>query len=216
MGMRFLVRIPTGGPSVPGMVILVALLGLVSAGTGCQQAASVGTHRLIEHQALIDFNGLGTMTENRSLRVNAAVPTNWESLPVHATALYTHQQWRSPTRTTGVGVAYLRLPVPLSPKAILWFAKNEYAKKKTGEGKDLGQWVDSTGRHWFEGENEKYHVRGYVITKGFDAWIVYFGYRVISIPNGAELNLAAKCAEKVLPTPLVKQTMSPTAEASAR
>ena len=69
---------------------------------------------------------------------------------LQASTIYTHQQWRSPTRITGVGVAYLRLPIPLSPKAILWFAKSEYNKKKTSEGRDLGQWVDATGRHWFE------------------------------------------------------------------
>jgi hypothetical protein len=215
MGKRLSAQNATGGLSVSGMMILVALVGLVSVGAGCQQTASVGTHRLIEHQALIDFSGLGPMAENRSLRVNAAVPERWEPLPLQATAIYTHQQWRSPTRTTGIGVAYLRLPLPLSPKAILWFAKGEYNKKKSSEGKDLGQWVDNTGRHWFEGENSKYHVRGYVITKGFEAWIVYFGYRLISIPNGPELNLAAKSADKVLPTPLVKQP-SGTVQASAQ
>ena len=195
----------TGGLPVP-MTIWVLLAGLLFAGNlGCQQAASVGTSRLIEHQALIDFTGLAPEVEIRSLRVHAAVPQNWEDLPLQGTPLYTHQQWRSPSRTTGVGVAYLRLPLPLSPKAILWFAKTEYNKKKSSEGKDLGQWVDSTGRHWFEGENDKYHVRGYVITKGFEAWIVYFGYRIPSIPHAGELNLAARAAEKVLPTALVKK-----------
>jgi hypothetical protein len=54
-----------------------------------------------------------------------------------------------------------------------------------------------------------------VITKGFDAWIVYFGYRIPSIPNAAELNLAARSAGKVLPTPLVAAESQVSAEASA-
>ncbi|HEV7302227.1 MAG TPA: hypothetical protein VGN72_23010 [Tepidisphaeraceae bacterium] len=195
----------------PVTVLFIGILGLTS---GCASPASVGTHRLIEHQAMIDFSGLAPTAENRSLRVNAAIPERWESLPIHATALYTHQQWRSPGRMTGVGVAYLRMPLPLSSSAILWFAKNEYKKKKTPEGRTIGEWVDATGRHWFEGENDKYHVRGYVITKGFEAWIIYFGYRIPSIPHAAELNLAARSADKMLPTPLVSSRTPETSAAS--
>jgi len=199
-----------------GNLALVVLLSMLGLGSGCQSGASVGTHRLIEHQAMIDFAGLKPVTENKSLRVQAAIPEKWDTLPLYATALYTHQQWRSPSRQTGVGVAYIRSPIPLTTNAILWFAKNEYNKKKTTDGQQLGEWKDATGRHWFEAENAKYHVRGYVITKGFDAWIVYFGYRVPSIPNAAELNLAARAADKVLPTPLVAPQAPVTAEASAR
>jgi hypothetical protein len=185
---------------MPAILLLVGLLGV---GTGCRSAPSVGTHRLIEHQAMIDFTGLEPAGENKPLRVTAAIPTHWDALPVHATALYTHQQWRSPTRRTGVGVAYLRMPLPLSSKAILWFARNEYKKTRTSEGRTIGEWTDAAGRHWFEGENDKYHVRGYVITKGFEAWIIYFGYRLPSLPHAGELNLAARSADRVLPTPLV-------------
>jgi hypothetical protein len=198
---------------LPGVVVFVCL-PVVTA--GCQQTASVGTHRLIQHQAMVDFSGLKEPEEVKSLRVTAALPENWKPLPLQATALYTHQQWRAPSRTTGVGVAYIRTPIPLSTNAVLWFAKTEYNKKKSSDGQALGDWIDSTGRHWFEAENGKYHVRGYVITKGFEAWIVYFGYRVPSVPNASELNIAARCAEKVLPTPLVTTKVSPSAEASAR
>lgn len=201
---------------VMAVVVVVVVLSMLGLQSGCQSTASVGTHRLIEHQAMIDFAGLAPMTERKSLRVEAAIPERWDPLPTYATALYTHQQWRSPSRQTGVGVAYIHSPIPLSTNAILWFAKTEYNKKKASDGQQLGEWKDATGRHWFEAENSKYHVRGYVITKGFDAWIVYFGYRVPSIPNAAELNLAARAADKVLPTPLINRESPVTAEASAQ
>src|SRR5690606_1394791 len=96
-------RIWAAGATTASLLSLF-MLGLT---VGCQSTASVGAHRLIEHQAMIDFTGLKPMVEHKSLRVEAAVPENWEALPIYGTAIYTHQQWRSPTRQTGVGVAYI-------------------------------------------------------------------------------------------------------------
>ena len=83
---------------------------------------------------------------------------------------------------------------------MVWFAKKEYAKgRPDADGKVLSEWVDPLGRSWFEAQNEKYHIRGYVVVKGFDAWVVYFGYRTHYPPDVAEISLAARSAETAVP-----------------
>src|SRR2546421_236263 len=82
-------------------------------GGGCQTAPTVPTQKLILHQALIDFAGLQTASSVDAVNVSMAIPQDWEALPVKKTGLYTHQQWRSPSRANAVGIAYLRLPIPL-------------------------------------------------------------------------------------------------------
>lgn len=202
------------------VTVLVAVVGLLLA-MGCQQGQqqAVIARRLVQHQAMLDFSGLRPASDVIHVHAKAAVPEKWQTLPVQKTAIYAHQQWRSPTKQTGIGVAYIRMPLPLSAKAIVWFAKGEYAKKnKNGnDGRLIGEWTDSVGRHWFEAENAKYHVRGYAVTKGFEAWIVYSGYRSAFTPDPAELSLATRAAASFVPAPL--ETGKPreaTASASVR
>jgi hypothetical protein len=170
------------------------------AAAGCQGPGSTVSNRiLIAHLPGVDFSGLRPMQSIGSVKVDCSPPDKWlVGLPDNA-GLYTHQQWKSPSRTTGAGVLYVRLPFPLSPQTLLWFAKLEYSKAATGGGKALADWTDSLGRPWFEAENEKYHVKGYAVVNGFDAWIVYYGYRVKSMPNPSELSLAARFVDTVIP-----------------
>jgi hypothetical protein len=133
-----------------------------------------------------------------SLKVNGAIPVAWEALPPQKTALYTHSQWRAPSTHTGVGVAHVRMPLPLGADAVLWLAKKEYAKR-SDDGKAMAQWTDEFGRKWFEAQNKRYHVRGYALAQGFDAWIVYFGYRLDRPPHPTEISLAARCADTFVP-----------------
>ena len=42
-------------------------------------------------------------------------------------------------------------------------------------------------------------MRGYAVTNGGDAWIVYFGYKINRPPDPAELSLAARCVDTVVP-----------------
>ena len=128
--------------------------------------------------------------------------------------LYTHEQWRSPSSLTGVGVAYVRLPLPLSSKAIAWFAKQEYGKK-AADGRIIAEWTDELGRSWFEAENKKYHVRGYVTTRGLEAWIVYSGYRLTDPPEPAEISLATRSAETFIPIPANAPATQPTQPVSS-
>lgn len=179
----------------------VALLMLL-ASTGCQLGQNAFSERLIQHQAMIDVSGLNDPQLIESVKVNASAPKTWKALDLKRTAMYTDYQWRSPTKMTGLGVAYVRLPLPLPASMIVWLAKNEYAKRGQN-GELIGEWTDSLGRPWFEAQNDKYHVQGYVITKGFEAWIIYCGYkRTDQPPSAAELGVAARALETIVPTPI--------------
>jgi hypothetical protein len=179
-------------------VSTATVIALLALATGCQTASKVTNRRLIEHQALIDFSGLAPVEPVEAVKVSCSVPRQWEAMPLKKTPMYAHQQWRSPSSHTGVGVVYVRLPLPLSERTLLWFAKREYTKANEG-GKTLGQWTDEVGREWFEAENDKYHVRGYALVRGFNAWLVYFGTKTGNPPDMAELGLAARCVQTFIP-----------------
>jgi hypothetical protein len=187
------------------VTVVTGLFILISVG-GCQTTQSLSVDRLIAHQAMIDFSGLGPTQTIEQLKVTASIPRKWEALPLQESPLYVHQQWRSASHSTGVGVAYVHLPLPVSAKTIIWFAKMQYSSQNTRDGKPqgnlLGEWTDAMGREWFEAENYKFHVKGYAITKGFDAWIVYSGYRIRDPMKPAELGMAARSMDSILPTPI--------------
>jgi hypothetical protein len=176
--------------------------------TGCQAAQPVSGTRLIAHVAMIDFSGLGSSAPLDDIKVTAALPCGWMPVPPQANALFVHEQWRSPSHSTGLGVAYIHLPLPMSARMLLWFAKSQYTSQHadaTAQGALIGEWTDSLGREWFEGENAKYHVKGYAVTDGFDAWVVYSGYRLRSAPDAAEISLAERSVDSVVPLPLLRQ-----------
>jgi hypothetical protein len=165
---------------------------------GCQQTPTVSHARLIEHQAMIDFSGLKPVEAIESVKVEAGVPRQWDALSLQSNALYTHQQWRSPSTKTGIGVAHVRLPLPMGLGMLKWLAKREYTKK-ANDGRIIDEWVDDLGRPWFEAENDKYHVRGYVVARGFEAWVIYFGHKSKLPPDPAELSLAARAVDTIIP-----------------
>lgn len=181
-----------------GAVQLSALLVVLVWAGGCQTGPQVSSRRLIEHQAMVDFSGLKPASAIEPLQTTLGVPARWNELPIKATALYTHQQWKSPSGHTGIGVVFCHLPLPLSARTVVWLAKREYAKQAE-DGRVIDEWVDELGRSWFEAENNKYHVRGYVVVKGFSAWITYFGYRTQYPPEVSEIALAARAAESAAP-----------------
>ena len=136
-----------------------------------------------------------TVTGNAGLSGSVIIPAN---VPPSA-----------PPPQPGQVFAYL----PLSAKAIIWFAKGEYQKKdKDQSGKQIGQWTDALGREWFEAENSKFHVRGCVMTRGFEAWIIYTGYKLSKPAQAEEIELATRAQEKILPLP---PTIPPTKTATA-
>lgn len=187
-----------------GTAVFVAGVICLSALSGCQMSQTVSTARLIQHQAMIDPTGLAETAVVEPVKVHIAAPQRWEQLEPKRYALYTEMQWRSPSKMTGVGVAYVRLPLPIPARSIAWLAQKEYAKK-AADGKILGTWDDSLGRPWFEAENSRYHVRGYIVSKGFDAWIIYCGYKTEQPPSASELGVAARALETIVPTPYASQ-----------
>jgi hypothetical protein len=186
--------------SIRGVLISMSCVVALSALTGCQFAQSVPTARLIQHQAMVDPAGLKDSQTCEAVKVHVATPQKWDQLAAKKTAVYTDMQWRSPSKQTGVGVAYIHLPLPIPASAIAWMAQKEYSKRAE-DGKLLSTWTDSLGRPWFEAENNRFHVRGYIISKGFEAWIIYCGYRLEQPPSAAELGVAARALETIVPTP---------------
>ena len=170
------------------------------------------SQRLVARMALIDFSGLGPPRPIPDLDVTAAIPRAWHLMPTQQGGMYTHVQWRSPTHATGVGVAHVRMPLPLSAKTLVWLAKTQYNSARAdadpkhqvpgGPGVLLGQWTDPVGREWVELENDRYRVKGYVVTCGFDAWVVYSGYRRHGVPSPVDIDLAGRSLESVVPGPL--------------
>ena len=185
--------------SIRSVVVLIGGMICLSSLTGCQMPQTVSTARLIQHQAMIDPTGLKDTEVIEAVKVHISAPQRWEQLDPRKHSLYTETQWRSPSKMTGVGVAYVRLPLPIPAKTITWLAQKEYAKK-ADDGKVIGTWEDALGRPWFEAENSKYHVRGYIVSKGFEAWIIYCGYKTEQPPSASELGVAARSLETIVPT----------------
>jgi hypothetical protein len=173
-----------------------ALISLIfAAGQGCQSARP---ENIASQRAFIDFTGLGPLMNLKAVDATGSVPLVWDPLPLKDTPLYSHEQWRSPTLTTGVGIAHINLPIPVPASAVLWFAQREYTAQES-DGQSLGRWTDSVGREWFAAENDRFYVRGYVMTRGMDAWIVYLGYRRANAPRPYEMSLAVRSLETIVP-----------------
>jgi hypothetical protein len=174
-----------------------AVVLAVAAGLGCQ-SAPVNGRTWVQHQSEVNYQGLGSTEPIASVAMLGATPREWEPLPLDSNPLYAHQQWRSPSHRTGVGVAHLYLPLPLGAAAVVWVVVQRYATAHP-DGRLLGQWTDCLGRYWFDATNSKFHICGYALAEGTDAWIVYFGYkRTGGMPTG-ELNAAARSIETMIP-----------------
>ena len=154
---------------------------------------------------MLDFSGLAQPTFLADVKADVAAPEDWRAIPPQVGPLFVHRQWRSPSHDTGMGVAHVKLFWPVGPEVLIWFAKTQYARhaSATGrpEGRLLGEWTDPLGRRWFEAENEYYHVRGYAQCDGFDAWVVYTGYRITVPARWPELATAQRAVDAVVPRP---------------
>ena len=181
-------------------IVRGALAAALGAGVlGCQNAwPTVSNRALVAHWPGVNFSGLRPMTGVKRVNVSCSLPRKWIALQCQSNLLYTNQQWKAPSGYTGLGIIYAHLPFPLSAQTLLWFARLEYSRNGA-TGQALAQWTDSLGRPWFEAQNDKYHVRGYAVTDGASAWIVYFGYKTTRPANISELNLASHSVDTVLP-----------------
>jgi hypothetical protein len=175
---------------------------MASVAVGCQTTPPVSVKKLELHRETIDVSGLKPSQIVEELRVSWSVPSGqWTALPVKKTPLYVHQQWKSPTASTGIGVAHIKMPLALPASFVIWFAKNEYIRRTSdpNAGRLISEWTDSLGRQWFEAEDSKYHVKGYAIARGSEAWIVYSGYRVTQTQKPGEIAVAERSLDSVVP-----------------
>jgi len=177
-----------------GLSIFVLCLSL----TGCQYGASVSSAALVEHRSQVDPTGLRPLETVDLVKASCAWPADWLTMPSQRSTFYTHQQWRSPTKRTATGVAYIRMPLPLTSKTVAWFATREYAKRAK-DGRIVAQWRDGFGREWFEAENDKFRIRGFIIVRNFEAWVSYSGYRRHEDRDEAEVALGERALETVVP-----------------
>src|SRR5580700_6376048 len=91
------------GPNVGGQLACLTLLAFVA--TGCQSGAPTVSNRiLIAHLPGVDFAGLKPMQSVDTVKADCSLPDKWIPLRLDRNALYTHQQWKSPTGASGAGV----------------------------------------------------------------------------------------------------------------
>jgi len=192
---------------------LVLTVGLFVV-AGCQMAPVASNMALVEHRQQVDSSGLVAPEAVEPLKASIAPPAAWQALKIQKTLLYTHQQWRSPSKRTAVGITYIRLPFPVGTSTVAFFAKKEAAKRSI-TGKLTRNWTDSLGREWFEGETDKYHITGYVLVRGLDAWINYCGYRVKEEKMAGEIELSQRALDTVLPLSAAAVADSASARADA-
>jgi hypothetical protein len=178
--------------------------------SGCQTAGPSRT-QLVEYRGQISDLGLADPVSVEALKINASLPNGWEALSAQKSALYTHQQWRSASHRTAVGITYIRMPLPFSARILAGLASNEVGKKTTG--RVHRRWTDELGREWFEAENDRYHLTGYVMTRGLDAWINYCGYRVKEPMHEAEVDLGGRALASILPAAIAPRNPVRTASA---
>jgi hypothetical protein len=176
-----------------GLGILPLLL------TACAQS-NVSTSQLLKHQMQSNLAALNPTVTIDELRASVAAPRNWTEAPINRGLLYVHQQWRSPDHQTGFGVAYIHLPFPISPQILLFLAGSQYSKSRYNNGGHMDdQWTDSLGRLWFEATDAKYAVRGYAMTRGGEAWIVYSGHVITPTVKDSDVTMANLAADTVVP-----------------
>ncbi len=174
----------------------VCMLGVI----GCQYQPVAATQLQNRQSRLVHDGLLSIQIENR-LKISCAPPGDWHRMITEQTLLYAHQQWRSPSKHAGMGVVYVHSLLPLSSDMVLWFAQSQYRKNKKPDGHEqmVSLRVDGMQRHWFEAENETYHVKGYAMTHGQDAWIVYSGWKLKTPPPTDEIAQAEQAVETVAP-----------------
>jgi hypothetical protein len=178
----------------------ILFAGMLAACAACQYQP-ISAVELEIHQSQLNKAGLTPPHVVSMLRITCAPPEEWEPLVPQSNLIYSHRQWRSLDHQVGMGVAYMHTPVPFSAQMLVWFAKARYRESDTSHGRLLGEWTDSLGRYWFEAEDNRFHVTGYAMTRGLDAWIVYSGFRLTGKAQRTEIALAAKGADSVAPLP---------------
>ncbi|HEX8912299.1 MAG TPA: hypothetical protein VF796_08055 [Humisphaera sp.] len=183
----------------PRLFAAVCLPLLSFAAFGCQAGQAVKSQKLIEHQALVSVAGLKPAEAMDDVNVRASIPDGWSLGSKSAKLLYANRHYRSPSGRTGVGVVHAKVLIPVSPKVVLWMARQQYQKQGSASGRELRSWEDALGRHWFEAENDQFRVTGYAMVEGRDVWLVYSGFKLDAPTNWAEVADGLRAMETFVP-----------------
>src|SRR5438067_8466730 len=110
------------GPSrAAGAGVGAVMVAMLAFAGGCQTGVAPASHRDFKiHAAQVPFTGLKPAARAEAVRATIAAPEKWTALAPYQGTLYTHQQWRSPTAHTGVGIVSVGLPLPLGSSTVMW------------------------------------------------------------------------------------------------
>jgi hypothetical protein len=136
---------------------------------------------------------IGATYESKSSGVVIGIPAGWSMCLSESNALYSNTQWSNAKQNVAIGVVYIESPIPLSADLILSLARQQYR----GGGGVSRQWRDDRGRRWFEGADDTFHGKAFVVTSGGRAWVVYSGYRLREKPDRADISAAEESAATV-------------------
>jgi hypothetical protein len=180
------------------LLVLIAMPIAMLLAVGCQ-SNSISARRLRDSQLELRHDGLSATRMLPTVCATGATPAEWVRKPTEFASIYTHEQWVSPSKTTGVGVVYVRVPFPVGPTAILWLAEQHFEAMPGQKGRIAGEWIDPLGRRWFTARNADTYVCGYIMTEGNAAWIVYFGHKLDAGFHPDEMSVAARAVTTIVP-----------------
>lgn len=170
----------------------VPTLGLCVLVASCRMSGNVSEAALVLHNSQASGAGLSGAVGVEPLKVSMSPPAGWRPAQLHQANRYAYQQWWSQSGRTAVGVTYVRMPLPMNSKMVVTLAACE-------GGRVIREWTDAIGRQWFEGERNGHRMVGYVLIRGFDAWINYSAWSLAESQVPAELELANRSIETIIP-----------------
>ena len=181
--------------------LFLPCLALCLLAAGCQSAATAPRPQWKQRAALVPADDLGPARTVAEVATTLRPPVGWDRRPTQHRPFAEHVQWRSPDNRTRLGVVKLRLPWPLTPGQLLWFAERQYqGDPDAQEYAWLDRWDDDLGRHWTQGRVGKWDGTGYVVTRGFTGWAVYFAHRNTEEPDYDALDAAERAVRSAVPS----------------
>jgi len=176
---------------------LVALIGGCAAGPdGRQAAARVPADRLAPVDRRI-FDSLSTPEPLETVEAVVVPPVGWIAQPLKHSSRHDHQIWLSPSGHTAYGVIRFKLPLPLSPEAVLQMGFLPEMKRTEGEATLLSSERDpSLPGLRFVARGGLHVVRTNLVTRGFKGWAIYAGTNVDQPEVPDEIALAELAREQ--------------------
>jgi hypothetical protein len=158
-------------------------MGLLALVPGCvpmpgarQASARVPADRLAPTADPRIFTCLNAPERDDTVEALVVPPVGWIAQPLKHSSRHDHQIWLSPSGSTAYGVIRFKLPLPLSPEAVLKMGFLPEMKRTEGAATLISSERDpSLPGIRFVAEGGKHVVRTNLITRGFKGWAVYAG-----------------------------------------